>query len=217
MKKTCLYFALGIIVMAFLAGCGKQPVEEINASKSAVDNVVAEAGKYAPEEAKKLNDDLAAAMNEVQSQDSKTFKNYSKAKEMLAKAKSDAETLKSGLTVKKEQAKENALASQNTAKAAIDEIKGLLAKAPKGKGTAADIEALKGDVTGLGDSLKDVQSLMEKEDYAQAVTKAIAIEDQAKVIKDQISQAMDKAKGVKTVKAESSSQAVKKDNKTVKK
>jgi len=197
MKKTCLYFALGIIVMAFLAGCGKQPVEEINASKSAVDNVVAEAGKYAPEEAKKLNDDLAAAMNEVKAQDTKTFKNYSKAKEMLAKAKSDAETLKSGLTVKKEQAKENALAAQNTAKAAIDEINGLLAKAPKGKGTAADIEALKGDVIGLGDSLKDVQSLMEKEDYVQAVTKAIAIEDQAKGIKDQISQAIDKVKGGK--------------------
>ena len=65
------------------------------------------------------------------------------------------------------------------------------------KGTAADIEALKGDVIGLGDSLKDVQSLMEKEDYVQAVTKAIAIEDQAKGIKDQISQAIDKVKGGK--------------------
>lgn len=200
MKETCRYFVLGIIVMVFLVGCGKQPAEEINAAKSAVDAVVAEGGKYAYEETKKLNDDLTAAMNEVKAQDSKTFKNYSKAKEMLAKAKSDAETLKSGLTGKKEQARENALAAQNTAKAAIDEIKGLLATAPKGKGTAADIEALKGDVTGLGDSLKDVQSLIEKEDYVQAVAKAIAIEDQAIGVKNKISQATDKAKGVKTVK-----------------
>jgi hypothetical protein len=198
-KKAYRYFVLGIVVMVFLAGCGKQPAEEINAAKSAVDEVVTEAGKYAPEETGKLNDGLTAAMNEVKEQDSKIFKNYSKAKEMLVKAKSDAETLKSGLTAKKEQARENALAAQNTAKAAIDEIRGLLAKAPKGKGAAADIEALKGDVKGLGDLLNDIQALIEKEDYIQAIANAITIEDQAIGVKNKISQAMDKAKGVKKV------------------
>lgn len=129
MKKSFFcHVVLGIIVMTFLAGCGKQPAEEINATKSAVDAVVAEGGKYAPEETKKLNDDLTTAMKEVKSQDSKPFKNYSKAKEMLAKVKSDAETLKSGLAAKKEQAKQNAFAAQDAAKVAVGEAKALFAK-----------------------------------------------------------------------------------------
>lgn len=102
--------------------------QEINATKSVVDAVVAEGGEYAPEETKKLNDDLTTAMKEVKSQDSKPFKNYSKAKEMLAKVKSDAETLKSGLAAKKEQAKQNAFAAQDAAKVAVGEAKALLAK-----------------------------------------------------------------------------------------
>jgi uncharacterized phage infection (PIP) family protein YhgE len=116
MKKSVFcYVVLGIIVMTFFVGCAKQPTEEINATKSTVNAVVAKGGKYAPEETKKLNDDLTAAMNEVKSQDSKPLKDYSKAKGMLAKVKSDAETLYSGLAEKKEQAEPNAYAAKNAA------------------------------------------------------------------------------------------------------
>jgi septation ring formation regulator EzrA len=203
MKKSLFrYVALGMIVMIFFVGCAKQPADEINATKSAVDAVVAKGGKYAPAETKKLNNDLTAAMNEVKSQDSKPFKDYSKAKEMLAKVKSDAETIISGLDAKKEQAKQNAYAGQNAAKDAIGEAKDLLAKVPKSKGTAADIETFKANVKGLEDSLQEVSSLTEKEDYIEAQNKAISIEDQAKGFKNQITQALEKIKAGKSTKAD---------------
>ncbi len=193
MKARLRYLVLGLVSMFLFVGCSKQPTDEINSAKSAVDTVVVEGVKYALEDTKKLNDDLSAAMNEIKTQDSKLFKNYSKAKEMLAKAKSDAEALKAGLPEKKEQAKQNALASQNTAKTLLDEAKTLLlSKAPRGKGTKADIEAMKADIKGLEESLIDVQKLIDTEDYALASDKANTIKDKAVSVSDQIKQALER-------------------------
>jgi hypothetical protein len=210
MKKSFFwYIVLGIFVMTSFLGCAKQPTEEINATKSAVDAVIAEGGNYAPEETKKLNDNLSAAMNEVKSQDSKPFKDYSKSKEMLAKVKGEAETLNAGLATKKEQAKQNAFAAQNAATIAVAEAKDLLAKAPKNKGTAEDIGTFKANVKGLEDSLKEVSRLIEKEDYIEAQNKANAIEDQAKGVKSPITQALEKVKSGKAAKADKSAETAK--------
>lgn len=201
--KKILYLALPFIIVAFLTGCGKPPTQEIQDTKAAVDVLKQEGlGKYSPEDEKKLDDALAAAMNEVNAQDKKTFKNYDNAKKMLADVKRQAETLKAELPAKKESAKQNALSAQEAAKTAVSEAKALLAKAPKGKGTAADIEVLRGDVKGLEDSLAEVQALIDKEEYGAATNKANAIKDQAAGVKDQITQAMEKVKAGKAEKAE---------------
>lgn len=203
MKKTFLYLALSVVVVAFLAGCGKPPTQEMQDTKAAIDALKQEGlGKYSPEDQKKIDDALTAAMNEVNAQDKKTFKNYDNAKKMLADVKQQAQTLKTELPAKKEAAKQNALSAQDAAKAAVGEAKSLLAKAPKGKGTAADIEALKGDVKGLEDSLVEAQGLIDKEEYGTAVNKANAVKDQAAGVKDQITQAMEKVKGAKAAKTE---------------
>ncbi|MBI4746373.1 MAG: hypothetical protein HY786_07510, partial [Deltaproteobacteria bacterium] len=58
-KKSCSMIA-GLAMMVFAAGCGKQPVDDIGAAKSAVEALVAEgADKYAAEELKLANDDLS--------------------------------------------------------------------------------------------------------------------------------------------------------------
>ncbi|OGW45708.1 MAG: hypothetical protein A2Y66_01290 [Nitrospirae bacterium RBG_13_41_22] len=189
---------LGMLVIVLSAGCGKQPTEDITAAKSAVDAVISEgAEKYAPEDAKKINDGLTAAMEEIKTQDGKLMKDYSKAKEMLATVKADAETLKSGMAAKKEEAKNNAIATQEAAKTSVNEAKTILAKAPKGKGSKADIEALKADLKGLEDSLADVQSAMDTEDYAAATEKANSIKEKAAEVSSQVTQAMEKV-GTKT-------------------
>jgi len=194
MKKSKSFFMIaGLAMMVFAAGCGKQPVEDITAAKSAVEALVAEgADKYATEELKFANDDLSAAMAEVKAQDEKTFKNYDKAKELLAKAKTTAETAKADVPAKKEQAKVAAIAAQEAAKIAVDEATSLLAKAPKGKGTQADIEAMKADVAGLEQSLTEVQSLIDGGDYNAATEKANPIKDKAAELSAQITEAMAK-------------------------
>ena len=193
MNNTLKFLALGVLTIFLLAGCGKQPTEEINAAKTSVDAVVAEgAQKFAPEDAKKLNDNMQAAQDEIKVQDGKTFKSYAKAKELLAKVKADAEALKAGLAAKKEEAKKNAAAAQETAETSVAEAKALLAKAPKGKGSKADIEALKADLKGIEDSLAEVKSANDSEDYSAAIEKSNAIKDKAAAISDQIQKAMEK-------------------------
>ena len=193
MNNTLKFLALGVLTIFLLAGCGKQPTEEINAAKTSVDAVVAEgAQKFAPEDAKKLNDSMQAAQDEIKVQDGKTFKSYAKAKELLAKVKADAEALKAGLAAKKEEAKKNAAAAQETAETSVKEAKALLAKAPKGKGSKADIEALKADLKGIEDSLAEIKSANDSEDYSAAIEKSNAIKDKAAAISDQIQKAMEK-------------------------
>jgi hypothetical protein len=48
---------ISLIALFFIAGCSKQPLQEINGAKAAVDFVISEgAEKYLPADAKKLND-----------------------------------------------------------------------------------------------------------------------------------------------------------------
>ena len=192
-RKTLTILALCLTAAIFIAGCAKQPTEEMNAAKTAVDAVIAEgAEKYAPEDIKKINDTLAEAMNEIKAQEDKTMKNYSKAKELLAQSKSDAETLKVNLPAKKEESKNNALSTQEAAKAALADAKAMLAKAPKGKGSRADIEAMRADLKGLEEALSEVQSAIDSEDYASANLMANSIMDKTNEVSAQITSAIEK-------------------------
>jgi hypothetical protein len=197
MKKVRLV-VVGLVVLAFLVGCASKPTKEIEDATAAVKAVIAEGlGKYAPEDEKKLNDAVAALNAELKVQEGKTFKSYDKTKQLLADITKMAADMKAALPAKKEAAKQAAVAAMEAAKAAADEAKKLLAKAPKGKGTAADIEALKGDVKGIDDALAEIQGLIDKEDYAAAVTKANAVKEKAAAVAAQVTQALEKQKAGK--------------------
>jgi len=191
--RTMRLLVLGLVMLTFLVACGKKPAQEIESTQGALNAVISEGlGKYAPEDEKKLKDALALAMEEIKVQDNKTFKSYDKAKQMLAEVKKSTEEMKASLPAKKEQAKQNALGAQESAKAAVTEAKSVLAKAPAGKGTAADIQALRGDVKGLEESLVEVQDLIGKEEYGEAVTKANALKEKASSVTSQVNEALKK-------------------------
>ncbi|MBA3037856.1 MAG: DUF4398 domain-containing protein [Desulfobacterium sp.] len=193
MKGIMKYLALIMVTIFLFAGCAKEPTEDINSAKAAVDTVKSEdAQKYVPEDVKNVNDTMQAAEDEIKVQKDKLFKDYSKAKELLAKAKADAEALNTNLAAKKEEVKNNATAAQESAKYSIEEAKGLLEQAPKGKGSMADIEAFKADLKGLEDSLVEVQAAMDSSDYNAAIEKANAIKEKATAISDQVKAAMEK-------------------------
>jgi ElaB/YqjD/DUF883 family membrane-anchored ribosome-binding protein len=197
MKKV-RWIVLGFVVMAFVAGCGTKPQQEIDAATAAMNAVIAEGlGKYAPEDEKKLKDAMAAVNEELKVQEGKTFKNFDKTKQLLADLNKMVADMKAALPAKKEKAKQEAMAAMEAAKAALEEAKKALAKAPKGKGTAADIAALQGDLKGAEGMLPEVQSLIEKEEYLAAVTKANAIKDKAAGIGDQVKKALEKVQGMK--------------------
>ena len=180
MKHGMRCIMIGLIALLFIAGCSKQPLQEINAAKAAVDSIISDgAEKYLPDDAKKLNDDLNKAMDEVKVQDAKIFKNYGRAKEMLANVKAEAEAINSKLPAKKEGAKQDAIAAIEAAKAAMDETKALIAKAPRGKGPNAANETISADIKNLEDSFKDLQVQIDREDYLTIASEAGEIRNKA--------------------------------------
>jgi len=192
-RTTVKLLVVALALSVFLLGCGKKPETEINNTKASLDSAIQEgAEKYAKEEAKLLNDDLTAAMDEIKVQDEKFFKNYDKSKEMLASVQAKADSLKAEIPARKEKAKNDAQAALDAAKTAVADANALLAKAPRGKGTMADLEALKADAAGLQDSIVEAETLMTSEEYFAAADKANGIKDKAAEVSAQITTALEK-------------------------
>lgn len=197
-SKTIMIMMLALVLGLSFLGCSKMPEQLVTDTKAAVDGVIAEGGeKYANEEVKLINNDLTAAMDEVAVQEGKFFKNYDKAKEMYTQVKAKAEALKAEIPARKEKAKTDAQAAVDAATLAITDAKALLGKAPKGKGSAADIEMFNSDLKGLDDSLVETQTLMTNEDYFVALDKANGIKDKAASISTQITEAIEKVKAAR--------------------
>ena len=203
MKKNILResLLLSLMVVLLLCGCQKQPTEEITAAKASIDAAVSEgAQKFAADDLKKINDDMQAADQEIKAQDGKVlFKDYAKAKELLAKVKADAESLKAALPEKKKEIKKKAEEAYEAAQATKNDAAALLAKAPRGKDSAADLGALKGDLKGVEDSLAEIKKSMESEDYQVVVEKSNAAKEKASAISGQIREALEKAGSIKKI------------------
>lgn len=196
MKHFTKFLVLGIFALSIFTSCAKQPTEQMESAKAAIAAAAKEgADVYAPEDLKKLNDQMQAATDEVTTQSKKFFKKYGPAKEMLAKVQADADALKASIPAKKEAAKNAAIQAQTDAKAALDMAKELLAKAPKGKGTKADIDAMKADLAGLETSYAEIQTAIDGQDYFGASSKAATIKEKANAVSDQVKAAMEKVKG----------------------
>lgn len=185
---------LGVFVVFLLTSCSK-PQEALDEAQAAIQAAKSDgADVYAAEELKKLNDDLTAAVDEVETQGKKFFKSYGDSKDLLAKAKTDAEALKASLPERKEKAKNEATSMMEEARVALEEAKSLLEQAPKGKGTQADIEAFKSDLEGLEGSLSEVQGTIDIGNYFGALDSAKSIKEKATGISDQLKLAIEKVK-----------------------
>ncbi len=195
MRGYAKLFVVGLIVAFAFTACSKQPTQEINDAKAAIDAANQEgAAVYAKDELAKVEAALTAAQDEITVQSKKFFKKYGNAKTMLLQVKTDAEAVKALVPARKEEAKANAITVQTEAKAALDEAKALLAKAPKGKGTKADIDAMNSDLKGLEESFPAIQTALDAQDFFGARDKAVAIKERAVSISDQVKAAIEKVK-----------------------
>jgi chromosome segregation ATPase len=192
MKNLTKTVVLVLAIAVVLTGC-KQPTQLINDVKAAIESVTtAGADKYAAEELKAINDDLTKALDEVAAQDKKFFKKFGPAKEMLAAVMTKVTELKAALPAKIEAAKNAAIQLQSEAQAALTETAELLKKAPKGKGTAKDLEALQADLTGAQTMYTEIQAALDANDGA--ADKAKSVKDKVAAIAEQINAAIAKVK-----------------------
>jgi hypothetical protein len=199
MKNLFRLLLIGIVSTFLLTGCAKPPTQEISDTQAAIEAVTsADTQTYAAEELAKLNSDMEAANAEVKTQQDKfLFKNYDKAKQMLAAVKTDSDNVKTVAAQRKEEAKQKAIAAQTEAKAAIDAAKALMEQAPTGKDTKAEIEMMKADLTGLDESLATLQQTIDAEKYSDAVDSANIIKEKAASIQAEVQAALDKVKSKK--------------------
>jgi hypothetical protein len=189
-----------LFLAVLMVGCAKVPQEDIDAAKAAVQAAKdAQADKYANADLQAAEDLINQVNTEVETQNAKfaLFRSFDKAKELCTQAKAAGEKAKQSAIAGKEAAKKDAEASLAAAQSAVTAAKEILAKAPKGKDTKAEVEAMTADLTGLENALTQIQAQVSKEEFLDAAAKAKSAKEKADGITGQVQAAIDKRKGGK--------------------
>ena len=180
---------LGLAVS--VAGCGSPPQAAIDSAKAALDQAVtAGAGEYAGESLKAAQDAQAALEAELKAQQGSWFPSYTKASDLAVAAKTAAEKAVTDAAAGKEKAKADAAAVIAEAKTVLTDSQALLAKAPKGKGSAADIEAMKTDLANAATAITDAEGALGAERFLDARAKAESAKNAATTVKTAVETAM---------------------------
>ena len=183
-----LVLVLGLAITTI--GCGAPPTADIDAAKAAITNATTSgATDYAAPSMKAAEDAQAALDAELKAQEGKWFKSYDKAKQLAADAKAAGEKAAADAATGKEKAKADATQAIADAKAALTETEGLLAKAPKGKGSAADIAAMKTDLTTAGTAVTDAEAALGNGKFLDAKAKAESAKSAAAAVKTAVEEA----------------------------
>jgi hypothetical protein len=187
-----------LFLTVLLVGCAKPPQEDIDAAKASVQGAKdAQADRYAAADLQAAEDLMNQANAEVETQNGKfaLFRSYDKAKELTNQAKAAGEKAKTAAIAGKEAAKKDAEEQLAAAQASVAAAKEILPKAPKGKDTRAEIEALTADLASAESSLTDIQSQISREEYLDASAKAKAVKEKADSVTSQVQAAIDKRRG----------------------
>jgi len=186
--------------LALLAGCAKPPLQDIQAAKAMVDQATAEgASDYASAQLTDAQNAATALDAELQAQEKKfaLFRSYKQTMTLAADLKTKGETAVTAAKAGKEQAKNEAQTLINEAKASREEANSALATAPAGKGSKADIDALKADVQGVDTSLGAADAAFNEGRFLEAKAKAQAAKAAADTVKAQVQRAMEMKKAAR--------------------
>ena len=178
--------------------CAKEPTDVLNAAKAALEAAkTAGASDYAPAALAAADSAASALSAEVKAQAEKfaLTRSYTKAAELAAAAKTAADQATAAAVTGKEQMKAEATTLIAGVRGSVDAAKQALAKAPKGKGSAADLEAMKADVAGVESALGEMDSAISAGNYKGAKVKAEAAKATLDKIVADVQAAIDLKKG----------------------
>ncbi len=195
-KRIAVVFAL-FALLVFI-GCAKPPDQEIQKANSSIEAArAAEAEEYVPESFQVAMDTLNAANASKQEADGKfaLFRSYSKAKALYVSADALASKASQDAAAEKERVKQEVTGLLTQAKAVLDSANAALAKAPKGKGSKADIELIKNDLAAAQASFDDANNDFNAGKYKIAKAKVEAAMQKAQAVIDEIAAAKAKKMG----------------------
>ncbi len=191
---------LAVIALLLVVGCSKPPETEMqNANNAITAAKTAEAEQYAPDAYRIAADTLNAANAAKTEQDSKfaLFRSYGKSKDMYVAAQALAEKAVTEAQAEKEKVRLAVMDMLTKAQADIDAATKALDKAPRGKGSKADIELIKADLAGVNTGYAEAKADFDAGKFLVAKGKLETVMAKAQSIITEIDAAKAKKAGVK--------------------
>ena len=164
-----------VVALVWITGCAKPPQADIDAANAALSAArSAEAGEYAADSLRAAEDAIAKVNGELKVQEEKfaLFRSYKQTATLVADAKAAGEKATADAKAGKQRAMQEATDAISQAKAALTEGKEMLTKAPRGKGTQADLQQLEADLAGAETTVADADAAFASERYKDAKAKA---------------------------------------------
>jgi trimeric autotransporter adhesin len=202
-KETALMFRntrtfLLVAVALVAVGCAQPPQAQIDAATAAITKATAAgAEEYAPETLAAARDAQAKLDAEVKAQAGSFFltRSYGEATTLAAAAAEAGDKAATEAVAQKAAAQKDAAAALESTRTAIQDAEAALAKAPKGKGSKADLEALQADIAAAKTGLGEAETAQTGEHYKDAKAKADAAREKAAGVTSAVNQAAELKKG----------------------
>lgn len=178
MQRTTSRLLLSALLSLAALGCSVAPTEKLQEAQSTLGRArTSEADRYAPEAFFEAEAALEAARLEIDTQAERfaLARSYEEANRLLDEAKALAEKAEETALAEREHARQAALEAIADAEKAMVEAQAALEAAPRGKGTGADIAAMKKEIEDAASSLDEANAALEKGDYLSARAHAEAI------------------------------------------
>jgi len=172
--RSSLRLGIGLATLALTAGCAAPPQEDIEAAGSALEQARGQAAQeYAPEALKAAEDAYADLEAELAAQNGKfaPLRSYQATAQKAAAAQQAAQQAAAAAAAAKEQARNAATSAMESARAALDGTMSMLDTAPRGKGSATDLAALRVDLESAAAALTEAEGLVASEKYREAMAK----------------------------------------------
>jgi len=193
-NKVFMGFA-AIMMVVILAGCGKIPQAQIDATNAAIEAAkAAEVNVYLPDEFAKVQDAMNAVLADVETQKSKLFKKFGDAKLKLDEVTNMANQAAAAVAAKKEEVKNEAQTLLTDIKTVIEENTKLVPKLPRGKEGAQVIDQIKADLSSGESAVTEAQTLFDKGAFMDAVNKVKSAKAKADGLNSEIKEALTKAR-----------------------
>lgn len=183
------------VAVAVLAGCDDPPTAELQAAKQALDaarDVGAE--RFAANEYSAAQRAYSEAESTTNTEAERFFllKDFEQARTQIADAKSKAMQAESSAEAEKKRQRESAQAAIAAARDAVAAAYTSLEDAPAGKGTEADIEELRAELSTAEADIEAAEAAVDSEDFSDAEALAESADQKATEIADGVMVAVKK-------------------------
>ena len=183
------------VAVAVLAGCDDPPTVELDAAKQALDSardVGAEQFAASEYSAAQRAYSEAETTTNTEAERFFLFKDFEQARAQIADAKSKAMQAESSAQAEKQRQRESAEAAIAAARDAVAAAYTSLEEAPSGKGTEADIEELRAELSMAEADLDAAEAAVDSENFSGAESLAESADQKATEVADGVMVAVDR-------------------------